>query len=491
MLKMDQVHVIRHKVLIEKQSIRSVARQLGVSRNTVCKYLGQSAPLRKSSPRPQPVLEAVRTRLDQLCEEWQARTTPKQRLTGTRLHRQLREEGFQVGKTTIFEYLREHRRQRAEVFIPLIYKRGEAAQVDFFDVTVEEAGERRRAWKFLMYLMYSSYEYVWLYDRCDQLSFLDAHVRAFNFFGGVPQRLIYDNLTAAVRRIIGGERELTERFTALVSHYLFEPSFTRPGEGHDKGGVESRGKAIRLQHLTPIPRGENLRAISQLLLADLQCAYLTKKKEGESVLLRFAEERDYLRPLPATPFDARRVSLVSVTSRATVQVEGATYSVPSTWARLDATAYVGVEEIRLTCRGQEVVYPKERSGGKVIQYRNYLPELAHKPQAVRQVAPELIAELGEPFGQLWQLLVATHGEREAARVLARILGAILDHGEAAVGAALRQALSQGRIDLLALSEKVHATAPRHPTVVPEALRGYEVEASRASDYDWLLKGGVQ
>ncbi|MCA1604211.1 MAG: IS21 family transposase [Acidobacteria bacterium] len=490
---MDKVYLIRHKVQVEGKSIRQVARELGLSRPTVKKYLAVSEPKRvESDLRPTPVKDQVAPRIDHLLDEWRTRTTPKQRITGTRLHRQLREEGYEVGITTVREYLHESRRRAQEVFIPLIYRRGEVAQVDFFDVTVEEAGQLHKAWKFLMHLMYSSYEFVWLYERCDQLSFLDAHVRAFNFFGGIPRRLAYDNLSAAVQRIIGPERELTQRFTALVSHYLFEPCFARPGEGHDKGGVESRGKAIRLQHLVPIPRGESLRAISDQLLADLQREYATKKnKDGESILVRFAEERNFLRPLPAMPFDVRRTMLVAVSSRATVQIDGATYSVPSTWARLDATACVGVEEIQITCRGQEVVYPKERSGGKMIQYRNYLPELAHKPQAVRQVAPELIVELGEPFEQLWQLLCQTHGEREAARVLSRILGAIVDHGEAAVSTALRCALAEGRIDLLALAEKLHAPSSIITGPVPEALRGYEVEASRASDYDWLLKGGVR
>jgi transposase len=105
-----------------------------------------------------------------------------------------------------------------------------------------------------MRLMYSGKDFVWLYERCDQLLLLDAHVRAFSYLGGVPRRIVYDNLTAAVKKIIGTERELTERFTALVSHYLFEPCFVRPREGHDKGGVEARGKGIRLAHLTRSPR---------------------------------------------------------------------------------------------------------------------------------------------------------------------------------------------------------------------------------------------
>jgi transposase len=126
---------------------------------------------------------------------------------------------------------------------------------------VEVGGERRKAWEFLLRLMYSGREFAWLYERCDQLAFLDGQVRAFAHLDGVARRCVYDNLAAAVRKIVGARRELTGRFLALVSHYLFEPDFARIGEGHDKGGVESRGKAIRLAHLTPIPRGDSLEAI--------------------------------------------------------------------------------------------------------------------------------------------------------------------------------------------------------------------------------------
>lgn len=493
MVKMEQVHVIRHKVHIEGASIRRVARELGLSRVTVRKYLSQSQPQRvESGPRAKPVMEKVAWRIDQLLAEWGPRTTAKQRVTGTRLHRQLREEGFQVGITTVREYVREKRRQAAEVYIPLIYQPGEVAQVDFFEVTVEEAGVRRKVWKFLLHLMYSGYDFVWLYERCDQTSFLDGHVRAFAYLGGVPQRLTYDNLTAAVHRRLGGERQLTERFQALASHYLFEPCFARPGEGHDKGGVESRGKNIRLQHLVPIPRGDTLSAMSEALLAEVQRGCATKQDaEGRSVVQRFEAERAQLRSLPAVPFEARRVLLVCVSSKATVQVEGAIYSVPSPWARLEATAWVGVEDVRLICQGQEVSYPKQKPGRRLVQYRHYLPELARKPQAVRQVAGALIAELGPPYDRLWELLVQTYGPREAARVLARILGAIVQHGEAAVRDALQQAMERGRCDLLALRQLMHASSSPLSIRVPESLSHYEVESRPASDYDWLLPGGVQ
>lgn len=151
MLRMDQVHVIRHKVLIEGQSIRRVAREMGLSRLTVRKYLESSEPVRRRyRSRARPVWEQVRARLEELVAQWEPRTTAKQRLTGVRLHRALREEGHRVGLTMIHEYLRERRRQRAEVFVPLIHRAGEEAQVDFFEVTVELSGEWVKAWKFLL-----------------------------------------------------------------------------------------------------------------------------------------------------------------------------------------------------------------------------------------------------------------------------------------------------------------------------------------------------
>lgn len=485
-MRMDQVHVIRHKVLVEGKSVRSVAKEMGVSRNTVAKYLKNPEPTRRRVARKQkraPVMEMVAPRIEEILLEWRERTTQKQRITGTRVHRQLVEEGYEVGITTVRDYLREKRRKEAEVFVPLIHRPGEEAQVDFFEVSVqEEDGQMKKVWKFVMRLMYSGRDFVRLYERADQLSFLDAHVRAFSYLGGVPRRIVYDNLTAAVKKIVGSERELTERFRALVSHYLFEPCFTRPGEGHDKGGVEARGKGIRLAHLTPIPRGETLSEISEVLLREVELAFTSEQ--------RFAEEQRYLRELPERPFEARKVELVSVSRRSTVSVGGATYSVPSHWASLRATAYVGVEDVRLLCCGQVVLYAKERKGKRTIRYRHYLLELAKKPQALRQVAPELIREMGEPYGKLWEMLTERYGEKEASRVLSRILQAAVDHGEEMVAGALQAALSQGRFDLLALGEHLEDRRRGRSlsVAVPEALSGYRVESANATDYDRLFGG---
>jgi transposase len=129
---MDQVYVIRHKVMVESRSIRSVARELGMSRNTVTKYLRLPEPVRKErSPRPRPVTDEVAPRIDEILSEWLPRLTPKQRLTGSRIHRQLIEEHYQMGITVVRDYLREKRRRAVEVYIPLVHRPGDKGQLDF------------------------------------------------------------------------------------------------------------------------------------------------------------------------------------------------------------------------------------------------------------------------------------------------------------------------------------------------------------------------
>lgn len=492
---MEQVHVIRHKHYVDGMSARMIARQMGLNRRTVQKYLCESEPHRiESGFRSQPVLSDAGPRIDALLDEWTPRLEGKHRLTAPRLHRQLREEGVQISERTVRRYLSEKRRRAAEVYIPLVHRPGDEGQVDFFEVTVDEGGVRRKAWKFLMRLMYSGRDFVHLYDHCDRPCFLDGHVRAFAYFGGVSRRLIYDNLSAAVKRILGlKERHLTERFHALSSHFLFEPCFARPRQGHDKGGVESRGKSIRLQHLTPIVEGSDLATISSATLAEVDRQWRQRRHDDSRLLSAlFEEERALMIPLPAADFEPRCMVSAAISHSSTVKVDRAVYSLPEGWARLDAEAWIGADDIRFRCRGEEVLRPRQRPGGKRIEYRDYLKELSHKPQAVRQVAPELVAELGEPYRQLWALLEQTHGGRQAGRIMAGVLGAITDHGQAPVAAALEEALAagafsaQGPWNLLALTRHLPTRPVLSDSVVPLALRSFQIETGCAADYDLLL-----
>jgi hypothetical protein len=332
------------------------------------------------------------------------------------------------------EFVAEWRRQRQEVFVPLVYRPGDLGEVDFFEVLVDVAGQRRRAWMFLMRLMHSGRDFAWLYDRQDQVSFLDGHVRAFAHFGAVPLRLLYDNLRLAVVKVlVGAERRLTARFEALAAHYVFEPCFARPRTGHDKGGVEGRGKGVRWEHLVPIPAGESLEEVSRLLVERLdRRAAERRDAEGRSTAERFGDELERMLPLPAHAFRPHAVAFPSASRRSLVKIEGAVYSVPCEWAGLDLTVHIGAAEVEIVGPTGKETYPRLRFGQRAIRYRHYLRELGRKPQALRQVADELIAELGEPFATAWRLLVDEQGPKQAARAFAQVLQGLERHGERTV-----------------------------------------------------------
>jgi transposase len=490
MLKVDQVHVIRHKVLVDGRSQRRVAKEFGISRVTVRKYVEGAAPVRRESqPRARPVWETVGPRINALLAASKEWTGGKQQLTATRLHELLIGEGHAVGASLVKAAVAEWKRQRREVFVPLTYRPGDLAEVDFFEVLIDVDGTRRKAWLFLMRLMYSGRDFAWIYERQDQVSFLDGHVRAFAHFSGVPARLAYDNLKVAVVRIlVGGERTLTARFAALASHYLFEPCFCRPGEGHDKGGVESRGKAVRRQALTPIPSAPTLEAINQALLARMDARLATGRDgAGETIGTRFAVEASACRPVPV-PFVAEATTFVTVSPRALVRLEGAVYSVPCQWAGLDLVARIGATTVTIVGRdGTPIPHPRKRFGQRSIDYRHYLPELAKKPQAVRQVLPELLRDLGDPFPAVWAHFHAAHPAREAARLFAKVLGQIEAQGLVRVAAALAGALTTGAPVLLALTPPP-APAALEAEEVPLALRDIDVSSGCAADYDgWLTE----
>jgi transposase len=494
---MDQVHVVRHKVLVEGRAVRQVARELGISRNTVKRYVELPEPVRcESGPRARPVWEMVRERLEALLDEAPRWTGGKQRLTATRLHELLRREGHDVGVTLVKEAVAEWRRRRREVYVPLVYHPGELAEVDFFEVLVDVGSERRKAWMFVMRLMHSGRDFARLYWRQDQVSFLDGHVRAFAHFGAVPQRIAYDNLRAAVRRIlVGSERELTDRFEALCSHYLFEPSFCRPATGHDKGGVEARGRGIRLQHLVPIPTGDDLGAISAALLRALDERLDSgRDAEGRSIGDRFAVERGKMLPLAAVGFRARAHQPASVSRRSLVTVEGAVYSVPCEWACLDVMAFVGPETVEIVGPSGVapllvVLHPRMRFGERSIDYRHYVRVLAAKPQATRQVAAELVRDLGEPFPAAWRSLLDAHGPKQAARILAKVLGHVEERGLASVARTLEQALGRDEPLLLALAPRAVSAAVVAHDQLPQRLQAVEIATGCAADYDGYLLGG--
>jgi transposase len=484
---MSDVFVIKHKVKVQGVSVRRTAREMGVSRNTVRRYLTGAEPgVRRKAVRPSPVRDKAQKRIEEILAESPRWTGGKQRLTAARLHEMVIGEGLRAGYSLVKEIHAEWRRRRQEVFIPLVYAPGDLAEIDFFEVLVDVSGVRQKAWLFLMRLMHSGRDFAWIYARQDQVCFLDGHVRAFQHFGGVPRRCLYDNLRPAVAKILAGsERALTARFAALATHYLFEPCFARPATGHDKGGVESRGRAVRLQHLVPIPSGPDLEAINGELLARLDA-----KASMGSIAEKLTAEQPALLPVSDPPFVPEAVHFVEVTRRSLVALEGAAYSVPSPWARLQVTARVGAHRVEIIGPDGVAHHPRVKSGQKSIDYRHYLRELRKKPQAVRQVAAELVQDLGEPFARAWQRLVDEHGPKDAARAFAKILDVIVERGEQVVSERILEALVSGEPILLALRPSPPSTE-MSTDAIPVALQMIEIATSCAADYDTVLLDGAR
>ena len=143
MLRMDQVHVVRHKVLVEGRSQRRVARELGLSRTTVGKYVGPGGAGAEGGGRTSPAAglgQGGRAGRRRCSPSRRSGPAGKQRLTATRLHALLVAEGHAVGVTAVKAAVAEWKRQRREVFVPLTYRPGDLAEVDFFEVLVDVDG---------------------------------------------------------------------------------------------------------------------------------------------------------------------------------------------------------------------------------------------------------------------------------------------------------------------------------------------------------------
>ena len=233
MFAVEVYAAVRRFVFVEGRSRREAARVFGLSRDTIGKMCRFSVPpgYVRSKPPEKPKLGALIPVIDAILEA--DKTAPaKQRHTAKRIYERLRDEhGFSGGYTVVKDHVRITRTRNREIFVPLSHPPGHA-QMDFGESVGVIGGLRMKLHVFCFDLPHSDACFIKAYPAETTEAFLDGHVSAFAFFGGVPLSILYDNLKIAVARILGdGKRTRTRAFTELLSHYLFDDRFGRPGKG--------------------------------------------------------------------------------------------------------------------------------------------------------------------------------------------------------------------------------------------------------------------
>jgi transposase len=440
---MNEWTTIRRRVLVEKASKRSVCLEFGIGWRTLRKILAHPVPpgYRRRAPREKPKLGPVLPVIEGILEA--DKTAPaKQRHTAKRIFERLRDEyGYEGGITQVTETVALARRHSKEVFVPLVHRPGHA-QYDFGEAVVVIAGERMKAALSVMTLPYSDVFHVSAYPRECTESFQAGHVAAYAFFGGVPIRTSYDNSRIAVKKVVGSERELTDEFLRLESHFLFEHHFCRVARGNEKGHVESLVGYGRRNFLVPVPSFRSFAELNAHLEA--ACAVdmersVRGKREGKAE--RLEADRAAMLAVPDDVFEIRRVAQGRANSLSLVRFDRNDYSVPTAHAHHEVTALGGIDDVRFVV-GAEVVAVHPRCWTKeeiLFNPLHYLALLERKPGALDYARPLADWDLPVCFALLRRRLegdLGSLGTREYIKVLRLLEKATLKELKGAVEMAL-------------------------------------------------------
>jgi transposase len=417
----------------------------------------------------------------------------KQRHTSKRIFERLKEEyGFTGGYTIVKDYVRAARLHGQEMFVPLRHSPGEA-QADFGEALVVIAGVEQKAHYLAMDLPHSDDCFVVAFPAETTEAFLEGHVRAFTYFGGVPTRILYDNTKIAVAKILGGEqRQRTRAFSELQSYYLFADKFGRPAKGNDKGKVEGLVGYARRNFMVPIPRVSSWEELNLHLEADCRKRRARRLRgHTETIGERFERDRAALLGLPAAPYEACEKISARVSSLALVRYRGNDYSVPTQYGHRQVWVKGYVHEVVIAC-GSEVIARHQRSYEReavIFDPLHYLALLEQKTRALDQAAPLAGWQLPECFAQLRRLLEARlkkHGSREYVQLL-RLLETF-DIAE--VTLAIEDALRLGTISFDAVRHLLLCRIERRPPRLD--MESYphlplaQVRTTQAADYMTLL-----
>jgi transposase len=487
---------VRYAVQIEGLSHREAARRFGIDPRTVAKMMVFSVPpgYRRSKPPARPKLDPFIGIIDRILEEDKS-CPAKQRHTSKRIFERLRDEhGFAGGLTIVKDYVHDRRLRQREVFVPLSHEPGHA-QADFGEALAEIDGVEQKIHFFAMDLPHSDGCFVQAYPAETTEAFCAGHTAAFDFFGGVPLSILYDNTKLAVARILGdGTRQRTRVFSELQSHYLFEDRFGRPGKGNDKGKVEGLVGWIRRNYLVPMPRVASFAGLNAKLVDDCR-RRLGDRLRGHSETIgeRLSRDLAVFHDLPATAYDACEKRSGRVSSLSLVRYRGNDYSVPTAYGHREVLIRGYVGEVVISC-GADIIARHARSYERedfVFDPLHYLALLEQKIGALDQAAPLVGWDLPEEFAMFRRLLEARMGKR-GKREFVQVLRLLETFRRDDVVAGIREAMARGTIGFDAVKHLVLCRIERRPprldlTIYPYLPRA-TVAITSARTYMDLLTG---
>ena len=475
---------VRRAVYVEGLSRREAARRFGIDPRTVAKMLAFSVPpgYRRNGAPARPKLDGFVGLIDQILEEDKARPA-KQQHTSKRIFERLRDEhGYGGGITIVKDYVYQRRLRSREMFVPLRHDPGHA-QVDFGEALAVVGGVERKIHFFAMDLPHSDACLVQAYPLESSEAFCEGHRVGFEFFGGVPRSILYDNTRLAVARILGDGRRLRTRvFSELQSHYLFADRFGRPGKGKDKGKVEGLVGYARRNFMVPVPRAASFAELNaRLLECCLQRLNDRLRGHDETVGERLGRDRSAFLPLPAVPYEACEKRTARVSSLSLVRYRRNDYSVPTAYGHREVLVRGYVHEVVIAC-GAEAIARHPRSYERedfIFDPLHYLALLELKINALDQAAPLVGWNLPEEFATLRRLLEARLG-KPGKREFVQVLRLLEVFRTADVAAAVREAIARGVIGFDAIKHLVLCRIERRPPRLDLRIYPYLPQATVAT-----------
>jgi len=495
MLVVETVGRIRRDHFVRGKSIKEIARDLRLSRNTVRKILRspETAFAYEREVQPQPKLGRWTSDLDRMLEA-NATKSPRERLTLIRVFEDLHGLGYQGGYDAVRRYARawqrEHSSQTQPAFVPLSFAPGEAYQFDWSHEVVLLNGVTVTVKVAHMRLCHSRMPFVRAYPRETQEMVFDAHERAFAFFKGACTRGIYDNMKTAVETVfVGKDRQYNRRFLQMCAHHLVEPVACTPAAGWEKGQVENQVGVVRERFFTPRLRFKTRDELNAWLLDKCVAharAHAHPERPELTVWDVFEEERPKLVAYRGR-FDGFHALAASVSKTCLVRFDNNKYSVNASAVGrpVEIQAYADRVVIRQDGRGV-AEHPRSFGRGEAIYDPwHYVPVLARKPGALRNGAPFKDWVLPTALGQVRRKLT---GSNDGDRQMVAILAAVLTDGLPAVEAACAQAMADGVHSsdvILNILSRRRDPGQAVTVLTPDALRLRHAPVADCARYDQL------